>query len=394
MRVQQRPLHFVVPAWGTTYVQTFIDLCLPAQMAPGNIPALRGREGDRYTIYTTRSDHERIARAPAFKALERWIEVKIEFLDTDLMALNDLAAEKKYQLKSRCYLTALREAGDTDAAVVALNADVLLANGFVQRATELLARGKRVIEVLGPRGLRDPIAETLVSKYWTPDSAILIEPAELSALWMKHRHPLMKMHEVEGVLGAAFHPSHLYWIVGDQGVVVRAFHLYPIVVAPGRSRVEFSTTIDDDLVGNLGVSQREVFVAQESREMFVCELSPADHYVGEMAKRGDLHRYVDFYLSYASNNIRNLKKEIIISAAGTFGQEWDARRRDAARFARRLVRLYSAEQFRRAVQTLLEEARKMVSAIPIALRALIPKPLKAPLRRLRSDLSKSLRRPK
>lgn len=358
-------------------------------MAPGNIPALRGRQDDRYTIYTTRSDHERMAQAPVFKALERSIEVKIEFLDSDLKALKGVAAEKKYQLKSRCYLAALREAGDSDAALVALNADVLLANGFVRRAAELLARGKRVIEVLGPRGLHDPIAETLLSKYRTPDSAIRIEPAELSALWMKHRHPLMKMHEVEGEQGAAFHPSHLYWTVGNEGVVVRAFHLYPIVVAPGKSHVGFSTTIDDDLVGNLGLPRGDVFLAQDSRDMFVCELSPADHYVGQMANRGDLPRYVDFYLSHASNNIRNLEKEIIVSAVSTFGRDWGTRRRQSARFARRIVRLCRAERFRRAMQAFVDQTRTTAST---ALRALIPQPLKGPLRRLRTGVSESLAR--
>lgn len=53
-------------------------------------------------------------------------------------------------------------------------------------------------------------------------------------------HPQLSMHFVEGPEGAPFHPSHLYWPVGEEGVVIRGFHLYPIVIDPRDSAVAFS----------------------------------------------------------------------------------------------------------------------------------------------------------
>jgi len=45
-------LHFVVPVWGESYVKTFLDYCLPAQLSPENIPFL-GKNGNHgYTIYS------------------------------------------------------------------------------------------------------------------------------------------------------------------------------------------------------------------------------------------------------------------------------------------------------------------------------------------------------
>jgi hypothetical protein len=390
------PLHFVVPVWGESYVQTFLDYCLPAQLSPDNIPALGGASGNSYTIHTTRSDHERMAESPSFRALQKLIAVTVEFLDVEQPPAHDTPAGDKYRVKSDCYRIALQRATARRAAVVALNADILLANGFVRTAVDLLSRGKRVIEVPGPRGLRDPIGRTLISRYRGADgTSITIEPTELSALWVRNMHPQLEMHYVEGPEGAPFHPSHLYWTVGNEGVIIRGFHLYPIVIVPRDSAIGFSTTIDDDLVGSLKLSKGEAFLAQDSRDMFCCELSPPDHYVGHMASRGDLSRYVDFYLTYARQNIRNLQQEIIISGVRDLSSRWNVRRKQSATFTTHLLKRYRAEVRRRYLKALRQRIaevfllplRTIRNLVVRVLRRIVPEPLKGVLRRARAAFS-------
>ncbi len=342
------PLHFVVPVWGERYVGVFLDYCLPAQLSADNIPALGGAGVNRYVIYTTHADHHRLVAAPAYLALQRMISVSIEYIDSMLTTSGDAPAMEKYQVKSECYRRALICAATAGAAVIALNADILLANGFVRSVIDLLARGKRVIEVPGPRGLLDPIGRALISRFRGADGvSISIEPTELSALWLANMHPQLEMHHVEGPAGGVFHPSHLYWLVGEQGVIIRGFHLYPIVTEPRDSAIRIGSSIDDDLVANLRLSPDDSFLAQDSRAMFCCEMSPPEHYVGQMAERGDLRRYVEFYLSYAKDNIKNLEKEIIISGTTHLGPEWAVRRKQSALFIKRLLRSYNNERRRR-----------------------------------------------
>ncbi len=258
---------------------------------------------------------------------------------------------EKYQCKSECYRKALQQAITSNAAVIALNADVLFANGFLRTVKDLLSRGKRVIEVPGPRGLRDPIAKVLDFNFRGADGiSISIEPIELVKLWLQNLHPQLEMHYVEGVEGEIFHPSHLYWLVGQEGAIIRGFHLYPIVIYPGERSINFNGTIDDDLVANLGVTEREKYLAQDSRELFCCELSLPETNVGRMAGRGDMQRVVEFYLSYSRSNIGNLRKEILITGVPVLGDIWKVRRRQSAQFTRRLLRLYNAEVRRRAMQ--------------------------------------------
>src|SRR5258708_1046429 len=114
------PIHFVVPVWGESYVRTFLHYCLPPQLSPHNIPALSGNGGNRYIIYTTPSDQAVMEASELYRALQRIIPVRFELLDLTLFD------GEKYQCKSECYRTALQQAITCNAAVVALNADVLL----------------------------------------------------------------------------------------------------------------------------------------------------------------------------------------------------------------------------------------------------------------------------
>jgi|SoiMethySBSTD1v2_1073268.scaffolds.fasta_scaffold242288_3 hypothetical protein len=363
------PLHFAVPVWGERYVKTFLEICLPAQLSPANIPALHKKKYNLYKIYTTNKDYERIEASPAFRALQRIISVSTEFIEMP----NRGTADEKYKVKSDCYRNALLSATHNRAALLALNADIVLANGFVRSVVDLLSQGKRVIEVPGPRGLQEPIARALSARFRGSDGvAISIEPVDLSDLWVKNLHPQLAMHFVEGRKGDPFHPSHLYWPVGDEGVIIRGFHLYPIVVYPRDSSAVFKGTIDDDLVSSLKVARHERYLAQDSRRLFCCELSPPDIHVGRMADRGDLHRYIEFYSSYAQSNIHNLEHEIIVTGTMDLGPEWTLRRKQSAEFVELLLKQYRARQRRQSVPNILRLAWSKCSRLMKRLRILRP----------------------
>jgi hypothetical protein len=335
------PFHFAVPVWGESHVKTFLECSLPAQLSSANIPALLERQNSLYTIFTTHEDYIYIEASPAYRALQRAIPVSTEFIDLKRSA----SAGTKYKIKSDCYRRALLRGAESGAAVVALNADIVLANGFVSTVSILLAEGKRVVEVPGPRGLQKPIADVLMSRFRGPDNiSISIEPAQLADLWLKNLHPQLEMHFVDGRKGDAFHPSHLYWRVGDEGVIIRGFHLYPIVVYPRESTFTFSGTIDDDLIASANFDREERHVVVDSRRLFCCELSPLDVQVGRIADRGNLRRYIEFYSSFAESNIENLHHAILITGKSELGPEWRKRIDQSEKFVHSIVREYRARQ--------------------------------------------------
>jgi hypothetical protein len=226
---------------------------------------------------------------------------------------------------------------------------MVLADGFVKKAADLLASGIRLIEVPGPRGVKVPMADALCSTFRGPDNvSISVSPRALSDLWLRHRHPQLDQHQVEGTEGQPFHPSHLYWLVEDEGVIIRGFHIYPIVVRPPRSGVSFSGTIDDDLVANLAVEEDERYLAKDSRQLFCCELSPPEYNVAAVTERGNSDAVVDFYLSYARANVENLHHEMIVTAQTNIGSIWAERRLISEQYVLDLLTCYASrlEHFR------------------------------------------------
>lgn len=313
-------LHVAVPVWGTSYVRTFLDYCLPAQLADGNLPCAGGTLS--YRIYTTREDFRSIERHAAFKTLQSICATSVEYIS---------AGDSKYDIKSDCYRHAIASALEARAALFSLNADIVLADGFIRSSIELLGSGKRVLHVPAPRAVMKSACLAL-ERHRGQDGVIRVRPIQLSRIWLNNIHPLLRMHFVDGE-GEKFHPSHLYWRVGSQGVVARCFHLYPILVVP-RQSADFTASIDNDLVGNLGVTKDEIAFAEDSRKIFACELSAADHFVGAISKRGDFERIVGFYLGQSRANIENIRHELIISGSRWLGWEWLVPRIKSARFAR------------------------------------------------------------
>lgn len=320
MSAQLSPVYFVVPVWGEAYVNLFTEVCLPAQLAPGNIPSLPNIGRCQYHIYTTRDDYNAVFLSAAFKKLETLINASIHVIEPPR------TADERYDKKSEIYRAAIRRASKDDAVNFFLNADIVLADGFVRRTTELLAAGKRVIELPGPRTVKEAVRNALLRDYLDPDGAIVISPRQLTALSIKHLHPLEAMHywESQGT-DERFHPSHLYWPVGTNSLLARCIHLYPIVVHP-RDRLgalRFDTTIDDDLVQRACPAMEDTHVVTNSDEMFCCELSSAEHFVGNMGTRGDVESVVDFFFSYGKErNAKLLKYPIRMIGADEPAADW------------------------------------------------------------------------
>lgn len=228
------PLHFAVPVWGAEYVKAYVEVCLPSQLSDGNLGAIDTVQS-HYTIFTTEEDLQTISSSAAVRRLKTLIPVEFELLP------HALGTDNKYNLKTNCYRRALEAACGTGAAVFALNADIVLADGFIRTACTLLNDGVRTIEVPGPRASKQSMSSVLKSAFSRSDgTTISISPLELSALWMKNKHPQLQQHQVEGDAESEIHPSHLYWDVPNEGVIIRGFHLYPIVIQPGRKNASAS----------------------------------------------------------------------------------------------------------------------------------------------------------
>jgi hypothetical protein len=268
--VNPTPIHIIIPVWGTAYTRCLLDVGLPALLAPGNLAAL-GREGHLCHIVTTTFDRETIEHAPVFRALSSRIDVRFELLDK-----NPEISDNRHFWQSHCNRVGIRAADERSAAMVFLNPDVVIADGGLRALAALLKQGKRAIQVLGIRLVKETIVPALINGYGSEDGTRLnISPRQLITLAMGHLHPLTNLHLYDAP-NRDLSPSALFWPAGSDGLVARCFHLHPMLVHPRVRNAPFSTTIDDDYLRAACPDPGEEYVVSDSDEFCACELSGLD----------------------------------------------------------------------------------------------------------------------
>ena len=319
--------HIAVPVWGEEYVDLFLSFTLPTHLSPGNLPVLTGLEGHhdfRYRIYTTYNDAIKIQSSSIFKQLSSLIMTSFHYINPQKTGEPGTSTwGGQYVTKSECYKDSIAKAGEVDAANVMLNADIILSDGFFLRLYQLLRAKKRVVEVVGPRTIRSDMCDVLRSKYLSQTGEITIPARDLAKISIEHLHPLMQRHFFDRP-NENFHPSHLYWSVGKNAILARCFNLYPIMVHPRNKQASFTTTIDDDYVLNACPKMRDTYIPTTSDELYCCELSNLDHYVGGEYTKNIENIATNYANMRGYRNIRLLSKVIAIKGQEIPKSEWKA----------------------------------------------------------------------
>ena len=69
----------VTAVWGAAFIDLFLDLCIPNQLSPANLPALPS--GSRYRIFTPPEDAPGLAVDPCLDDLRRLLPVDVVEVD-------------------------------------------------------------------------------------------------------------------------------------------------------------------------------------------------------------------------------------------------------------------------------------------------------------------------
>lgn len=338
------PFSFYFPVWGEAYVNTFLNYALPMLMAPNNLPGLRGKKG-QFVVYTTREGKNRIAQDPLWKRLETLIPARFKLIDDEKSPM-DVLNNNKYRGITVCYIDALNDAYETRSAAVMLMSDFAISDGSIAEYRALVDQGVRAIEVVCPRS-QARLLKAGLENHRLADGSISIDPHSLSNLWFRNMHPVLDAHIVEGPEGEPFHPSHLYWRVGNEGILVRILHAHPILVVPKSPPGEFISTTDYGLVDTLGFTSSEVHLSRDSRTSFCCEMSPPGISRPRSSLRGDLAGYNEFFNINPEHNIRRLFLDVMITTTPTPDLEkWAVVREESKAFIIHLDELRREEALR------------------------------------------------
>lgn len=277
--------HLELVIWGESFVETFRRVCLPSLLWPGNLPSLTTGNDCRLSIYTTPEDELLIRRSMLFAKLEQLLPVNFIYLHT--LGANSSGLQKA--LACLNHFTASE--ASRGAGLVFLCPDCIYADGSLARMAAHANDGRRIVFVSGLRTDKAGMYRTL-GRYSDEDNTALepVTPRELVRSCLKNLHPQQMLRFWDGPRILTDEFALLCWRVVDQGLVMRAFCLHPLLVVPTEPYHGLSVKHSLDYVYPPLIHARpeEVYIADDSDELFIVELSDRDLFDGQSTRSGSM----------------------------------------------------------------------------------------------------------
>lgn len=235
-----RSLTIAIPAWGAHYVDTAIRYTIPAVVSALDHVSYGGPV--QFVCHTD--------------APERFMQALPGF-DVETRPVPPSAIPNGFNGLTDAHREVLRDA-PVGGAIALLNADIVVSREVFGFANDVVFdRGQKVIASVGVRSLiqREPPpvgadARTLLAWSW------------------RNRHPITE--DCVWGRGKTHLPTNLFFDDRKGNVILRCFHLCPVLLVKDRD-LSFQGTIDDDLLANF--TEDEIYVPL-ARECAFAELSP------------------------------------------------------------------------------------------------------------------------
>ena len=216
-----------VVVWGSDYVATLADFSLASQTSPGNIPRLAQRHEVAYHIVTTQKDAQILRAHPVFAALTKFCSVLWDYIEDSgynptLIPRGD--GGEKYTFLSRMQNIGIRRSLAFDVLVFNY-ADFIWADGSLTNVVDLMHDGADAVLSFG-LPVDSSRAKAALGTFRTQAAgipALAVPPREAAGIAIDHLHREAKLRFWDGPSFTRT-PTYLIWPVGDQGLIVRAYH--------------------------------------------------------------------------------------------------------------------------------------------------------------------------
>ena len=222
-RARSKVFHAVTHVWGREYLDVFLNVCIPNQLSPGNVPALP--PGSRYRILTRAIHVVELDAHPMVQALRDVIPVDIVVVEA-LDRQRGIA--RGADLMIACHQRAIADVLEANAAIIMLSADFVLSENALAAVVQRHHEGYRAVVNTGLRLAKESFLQCL-DQSRTPLAALSSRQLVQMALPHLHPHTESMFHDAHPF--SAF-PVAVYWRVGSDGLLARCLHLHPLMVDP------------------------------------------------------------------------------------------------------------------------------------------------------------------
>lgn len=214
--------------WGESYRFTFTKFSLATLLSEGNIPDLAKSATIIFHIVTTHADREFLKNDPGILELQRYCHLEWEVIeDFGVMKPPQGPGGQKYPFLSALQNIAIARSSDQDA-IVFNYADFIWADGSLSGAVNMLAVKDKLFDAVLSFCIpvdRDSALLALEQHRQSDAPAVIrLAPREGIKIAIEHIHREAKIRFWDEAPRFTNLPSYLIWRVGEQGLLIRAYH--------------------------------------------------------------------------------------------------------------------------------------------------------------------------
>lgn len=274
MTSNRSALTFVQIIWGPQYIQNYLNYTLPSELAEDNLPYFANKNAT-YLILTRDEDAVSIKKHPLYKKLCEIIKVDFFLIDTILSQMSNPSISK-YSIFSAFHQIAILLLINSKSSAVFIPADGIWGRGSLKRISEIHESGYLSIFLLGSRVTRDSFCQS-IERFRAADGILTLSNRTLADITIKNLHPQMNSF-FWNASAPSLYPSTFIWQMSDNTLLLRCFHLHPILVDNElliKCRdSSVHRTIDCEIAKHIIPENKNIYIVEDSDEVMVATHSP------------------------------------------------------------------------------------------------------------------------
>jgi len=240
------PTRFITYAWGRKYVDDFLDYCLPALLAPGNIPALAEEFPTEFVFLTQEELFAHVRASPAWRRLEAVCETRLISIDDLIFNPDCYGMTLSYAL-----YRGFEDLGPsmTERWQLFLNADFIPADGSLRGlARRMRAGAGRLIHAPSYCVNQEDVVPLLAAAREAGDGVIAIPPRKMADIIIRNRHNTIRGKTVNQPIFNVKYIDQLYRLVDENTVIGLQMPVALVAMMPERRIDEVRTYWDYGIV--------------------------------------------------------------------------------------------------------------------------------------------------
>lgn len=271
-----RKLHFILPVWGESYINTMLAIFMPLLLSEKNIPSMRLRH--RFSFCVTQSDMAKLKDLPEINKLADYTQLDFIIID-DILSEYCQENQDRYKFDfnlarmTACHNRAMAMSKGADEGFVFLQPDSVFFSGALSNLEKLINDHpeKNIFYSYGLHIEKERLIKEL-SRH-TNGIACDVSSYELIRYALGNLHGMSRNSFVES--DNFFPTGNMFFHAGNNGALLRMNILHPVAVflKDSSKGIDPRETFDNShfILENLR-SDDDIFYIEDSSCFFLCSV--------------------------------------------------------------------------------------------------------------------------